>query len=126
MILIQKNSTNKVILTLNEKKLDPSNTVTITFTNDVTKSAVVFQPTDVSISTDRYNEFYIVEDVLLNQDLINVIYLRELGYYSYSVAEDNTSPVNPLETGKVLVIDDTIVNNQFNTSGDSDVNVVNE
>ena len=61
MILINKNSSNEVVLTLSEKTSITSPTYLFEFTNDSTKQTKVFISADLSINKERYNEFNIIE-----------------------------------------------------------------
>lgn len=61
MILINKNSTNEVVLTLSEKTSITSPTYLFEFTNDSTKQTKVFISADYSNNKERFNVFNIIE-----------------------------------------------------------------
>jgi len=61
MILINKNSSNEVILTLSEKTSISSPTYLFEFTNDSTKQTKVFISADYSNNKERFNVFNIIE-----------------------------------------------------------------
>lgn len=61
MILINKNSSNEVVLTLSEKTSITSPTYLFEFTNDSTKQTKVFISVDYSNNKERFNVFNIIE-----------------------------------------------------------------
>jgi hypothetical protein len=61
MILINKNSSNEVVLTLSEKTSITSPTYLFEFTNDSTKQTKVFISADYSNNKERFNIFNIIE-----------------------------------------------------------------
>lgn len=61
MILINKNSSNEVVLTLSEKTSITSPTYLFEFTNDSTKQTKVFISADYSNNKERFNVFNIIE-----------------------------------------------------------------
>ena len=110
MILLNKDTTNKVIVTLSELvTLDPVYFL-FEFISDDTKQAKMFIAEDISTNTCRYNEF----DIVLTdstEDLLNgVINLETNGYYKYNIYEqssntnlDPTLAGDLLERGKVYL-----------------------
>jgi hypothetical protein len=61
MILINKNSSNEVVLTLSERTSITSPTYLFEFINDSTKQTKVFISQDLSINKERNNLFNIIE-----------------------------------------------------------------
>jgi len=112
MINIDKNSTNKVILTLTEKStlLNPFYLFSFTSTTDF-NNVVNFVGTDTSSYKTRYNEFDIIETgttfVNLTASTIN---LNPPGMWDYSIYEStgitlsiSATTGNIIEQGKVIV-----------------------
>jgi|LakMenE01Jun11ns_1017448.scaffolds.fasta_scaffold9908225_3 hypothetical protein len=112
MINIDKNSTNKVILTLTEKStlLNPIYLFSFTSTTDF-NNVVNFVGADTSIYKSRYNEFDIIETgttfVNLTASTIN---LNPPGMWDYSIYEGtgvtlsiSATTGNIIEQGKVIV-----------------------
>jgi hypothetical protein len=112
MINIDKNSTNKVILTLTEKStlLNPIYLFSFTSTTDF-NNVVNFVGVDTSIYKSRYNEFDIIETgttfVNLTASTIN---LNPPGMWDYSIYEGtgvtlsiSATTGNIIEQGKVIV-----------------------
>tara|TARA_R110001632_G_scaffold3912_3_gene17053 strand:- start:25 stop:429 length:405 start_codon:yes stop_codon:yes gene_type:complete len=86
MILLKKDTINKVIVTATENAtLSAPVYYLFELINDNTKFAKVFTAADISTNICRYNEF-IVEVTTGTEDLLNgVINLNVNGYYSYLV-----------------------------------------
>lgn len=61
MILINKNSSNEVVLTLSEKTTIVNATYLFEFTNDATKEIKTFIAVDFSNNKERFNIFNIIE-----------------------------------------------------------------
>ena len=86
MIKLEKNSVNRVVVTLTEK-------VTITapvyflfeFISDDTLKSKIFTATDISNNICRYNEFTIEETDGVEDLLNGVIDLEPNGYYHYNI-----------------------------------------
>ena len=134
MIFIKRNTTNKVVLTLNELITISPYDVLFKFSNETTGEIKLFTATDISPATERYNEFSIVENV--TENLYNgIVSLDPVGYWSYIIYEmapsspvslDPTNAISILEIGKVLVDDNIIlVTPTFDTNEDKN-NVVFE
>jgi hypothetical protein len=92
MILINKGSKNKLILTLNEKLKQPSNEFHFEFKNDFSGGVITMSMIDESMYKTRYNEFSLEEP--------NDVEFK-IGFYSYSVKDDFN---NILEVGKLQVL----------------------
>lgn len=127
MIRIIKNNTNNVVLTLSEKMTVSPNDILFQFINDTSGETVIFSAVDVSPATDRYNLFFIHEGVTVSLILP--------GYWSYTIYEmPEASPpdLNPLnaitvlETGKVLVIDNVIIQDSVFDVNDQKNNIIFE
>ncbi len=103
-MLIEKNKTNTVILTLSEKTTLTNAYYLFEFISDETNNKVYFIPTDISPNKVRYNEFTIIEPT--NMSLT-------VGTYKYTIYEQasssNTNPsgLNVVEIGRVDVIGST-------------------
>lgn len=110
MILINKNTTNKVILTLSEKTTLTNAKYLFEVTNDMSNSVKCFIAADISTNKLRYNEFDFIENV--TEDLLNGTFSLELsGFYKYNVYEQTSSTnLNPLlalnliDKGKLNVV----------------------
>lgn len=110
MILINKNTTNKVILTLSEKTTLTNAVYLFEVTNDMSNSVKCFIAEDISTNKLRYNEFDFIENV--TEDLLNGTFSLELsGFYKYNVYEQSsTTNLNPLlalnliDKGKLNVV----------------------
>ena len=111
MILINKNSTNTVVLTLAEKTTITNAYYLFEFTSDETNEVKYVIPTDISVNKLRYNEFEITEPT--NVSLTS-------GTWKYRIFEQSSSTnlivanaTNLVENGKVDVIGTDTVLNEF-------------
>lgn len=110
MILINKNTTNKVILTLSEKTTLTNAKYLFEVTNDMSNAVKCFIAADISTNKLRYNEFDFIENI--TEDLLNGTFSLELsGFYKYNVYEQaSTTNLNPLlalnliDKGKLNVV----------------------
>ena len=110
MILINKNTTNKVILTLSEKTTLMNAKYLFEVTNDMSNAVKCFIAADISTNKLRYNEFDFIENV--TENLLNGTFSLELsGFYKYNVYEQtSTTNLNPLlalnliDKGKLNVV----------------------
>ena len=96
MILINKNTTNKVILTLSEKTTLTNAKYLFEVTNDMSNEVKCFIAADISTNKLRYNEFEFIENVTENL-LIGTFSLTLSGFYKYNVYEQaSTTNLDPL------------------------------
>ncbi len=96
MILINKNTTNKVILTLSEKTTLTNAKYLFEVINDMSNEVKCFIAADISTNKLRYNEFDFIENVTENL-LIGTFSLTLSGFYKYNVYEQtSTTNLNPL------------------------------
>lgn len=111
MIVLNDNSTSKIVLTLSEK-VTLSSPVYFLFEviSDDTKEVVLFTAEDVSSNTCRYNEFDITLTNGAIDNTIGLINLSLNGYYKYNVYQqadelnlDLSLTSGLLETGKMYV-----------------------
>ena len=110
MILINKNTTNKVILTLSEKTTLTNAVYLFEVTNDMSNAVKCFIAADISTNKLRYNEFEFIENV--TENLLNGTFSLTLsGFYKYNVYEQVSSTnLNPLlalnliDKGKLNVV----------------------
>ena len=110
MILINKNTTNKVILTLSEKTTLTNAKYLFEITNDMSNAVKCFIASDISTNKVRYNEFDFIENV--TENLLNGTFSLLLsGFYKYNVYEQvSTTNLNPLlalnliDKGKLNVV----------------------
>jgi hypothetical protein len=110
VILINKNTTNKVILTLSEKTTLTNAKYLFEVTNDMSNAVKCFIAADISTNKLRYNEFDFIENI--TEDLLNGTFSLELsGFYKYNVYEQaSTTNLNPLlalnliDKGKLNVV----------------------
>lgn len=116
MILINPNTINKVVLTLNEKQTISNPDWLFEFINDTTGEIKIFHATDISLATARYNEF-IVTDNSIENPYNGTMNFRPVGYWSYTIYEMNaTSPIDLdpanavgiVEIGKVYINGETL------------------
>ena len=96
MILINKNTTNTVILTLSEKTTLTNAVYLFEVINDMSNAVKCFIAEDISENKLRYNEFEFIENT--TEDLLNGTFSLELsGFYKYNVYEQtSTTNLNPL------------------------------
>lgn len=113
MLIINKNTTQTIVLTLTEKSTLTSPYYLFSFTNDITQNTVNFLAADVSTAQERYNEFYVTETSGSTNYSSGTITLSPTGTWSYRVFEQSSSsnlnPLladnqNPVEIGQVRVI----------------------
>lgn len=110
MILINKNTTNKVILTLSEKTTLTNAKYLFEVINDMSNTVKCFIAADISANKLRYNEFDFIENV--TENLLNGTFSLTLsGFYKYNVYEQaSTTNLNPLlalnliDKGKLNVV----------------------
>ena len=110
MILINKNTTNTVILTLSEKTTLTNAKYLFEVTNDMSNDVKCFIAADISTNKLRYNEFVFIENV--TEDLLNGTFSLLLsGFYKYNVYEQasatNLNPLlalNLIDKGKLNVV----------------------
>lgn len=110
MILINKNTTNKVILTLSEKTTLTNAKYLFEVINDMSNEVKCFIAADISTNKLRYNEFEFIENA--TEDLLNGTFTLTLsGFYKYNVYEQASSTnLNPLlalnliDKGKLNVV----------------------
>ena len=110
MILINKNTTNTVILTLSEKTTLTNAKYLFEVTNDMSNEVKCFIAADISTNKLRYNEFEFIENVTENL-LIGTFSLTLSGFYKYNVYEQasttNLDPalaLNLIDKGKLNVV----------------------
>ena len=110
MILINKNTSNTVILTLSEKTTLTNAKYLFEVINDMSNDVKCFIAADISTNKLRYNEFVFIENV--TEDLLNGTFSLLLsGFYKYNVYEQtSTTNLNPLlalnliDKGKLNVV----------------------
>lgn len=110
MILIQKGSSNNVVVTLTEKTTILNPTYLFEFKNDQSKASQYFISADISTQKERYNEFVVTEKASPN-NLLGEVSLEITGDYTYAIREQASSTnLDPelsgdiVEVGKVRVI----------------------
>jgi hypothetical protein len=111
VIIINKNSTNTVVLTLSEKTTLTNTVYLFEVINDSSNESKCFIAEDISINKIRYNEFNFIENA--TEDLLNGTFELGLsGFYTYNVYEQisttNLDPLlatNKIETGKLNLVD---------------------
>jgi len=118
MILLLTATTNTVELTLKEKSTLATPYYLFEFTNDSSKTPLLFTAADNSLNKDRYNSF----NITLTGGTVNysagTIGNLNSGFYQYSIYEQTaqynlyvSATTSTVETGKVLVSGGTIFNN---------------
>ena len=111
MMLLNKNSSNKVILTLNENvTLSSPFYFLFEIINTDTFEALFFTAEDVSSNSCRYNEFVITLTNGVTDNTIGLIDLEQNGFYKYNIYQqssqfnlDKDLTEGLLETGIVYV-----------------------
>jgi hypothetical protein len=109
MINLQFGS-NVVCLTLTESTTISDPIYLFEFINDLTQESICFLASDTSNFKERFNQFTIQLVSEQNENLLTgLIYLKDKGYYSYAVYQQNsTLNLNPdnalglVEVGKVF------------------------
>ena len=111
MISIIKASSNNVCLTLTEKTTIANPIYLFSFTNPQSGDNKTFLSADISIYTDRYNEFVIIETSTNPDNLIGEVTLTLESYWNYEVyAQTSTTnlivadAIELVEKGKVYVV----------------------
>lgn len=90
MILIEKDTTNTVILTLSEKTTLTNVVYLFEVTCDESSEVICFIAEDISTNKYRYNEFHFIENV--TEDLLNGTFTLALqGFYKYNVYEQTST-----------------------------------
>lgn len=120
MIVVNKNSTNNVILTLSEKTTLENVVYLFEVINDQSGEAKYFIAEDVSPNPVRFNEFNLIENA--TENLLNGTFELQLtGFYTYNIYEQiSTTNLDPLlatnlvETGKLEVPDNSSELTQYN------------
>ena len=118
MILLLTATTNTVELTLKEKSTLATPYYLFEFTNDSSKTPLLFTAADNSLNKDRYNSF----NITLTGGTVNysagTIGNLNSGFYQYNIYEQTaqynlyvSATTSTVETGKVLVSGGTIFNN---------------
>lgn len=104
MIKLQRETSNDVVVTLTEKTTIENPTYLFSFKNDITNEYKNFIAADTSTSTDRYNEFTIVEVGNGAEDLLTGrIALTEYGFYSYFIyAQESTTNLIPADADELV------------------------
>tara|TARA_R110001592_G_scaffold300433_8_gene571648 strand:- start:967 stop:1371 length:405 start_codon:yes stop_codon:yes gene_type:complete len=86
MIKLEKNSVNRVVVTLTENvTIEAPVYFLFEFISDDTKISKIFTATDISNNICRYNEFTIEETDGVEDLLNGVIDLEPNGYYHYNI-----------------------------------------
>lgn len=111
MILIEKATTNVVLLTLSERTTITNAYYLFTFTNSTTNEVKSFIGLEDSINPFRANEFSIEENS--TEDLVNSVVSLDEGFWTYSIREQASSTNlivassgDVVEIGKVYVYED--------------------
>lgn len=129
MIYIAKNTSNTVVLTLNEKQTLTNPDFLFEFVHDDTGEQKLFTTNDLSSYTDRFNKFTITDNT--TEDEYNGTMDFQKGFHHYTIYEmtqgspndlDPDNAVSTLETGKVYVEDTTNSDVEF-TEDDETNNV---
>lgn len=124
---IEKNTSNIVVVTLNEKQTTNGPDFLLELTNDYTKKSQVLSVVDISNFPEAYNKFIIYEP--------NDISLSPSGQWSYRFLEmtptspkdqDPDNAITVLETGICVVFDPSENLTVSDDTGDNDVNVIDE
>ena len=91
MLIVAKNTNNTLIVTLTEKVTLTSPYYLFAFTSDVSQLTKYFISADISIHTDRYNEFLITETSGTEILTSGTITLNPTGQWTYRIYEQTSS-----------------------------------
>lgn len=111
MLVINKNTNNTLIVTLQEKVTLTNPYYLFVFQNDVTLDKVCFLQSNISTHQERYDEFLITERSTSLNASSGIIEFLPVGSWTYFVYEQaSSSNLDPtltgglLETGKARVV----------------------
>ncbi len=119
MIYLEKNTNNKVILTLWENVTIENPYYAFHLTNLSTKEEQIFLAQDTSDSVVRYNLFSIVEQATGIDPMTAIVHLSPIGQWSALIYESETASLDPDDWGALLQTEMVIV-----AGVDSTVNAV--
>lgn len=124
MIYINKNQTNKVVLTLAENSTLDSPFYLFKFVNEFNSSPepIYFTTPDISIHTSRYNLFNIVENASGSTTGGTNVTLNLIpGQYNYTIYEASASTLSvSATTGNIVEYGRMIVDGSSSTDDDID------
>lgn len=102
MIQINKNTSNNIILTLNEELTIPYSGANFLFQfkSHSTNDTITFLSRDISTATTRYNQFLIIETGSTYTNLSSGIINMSPGTFSYKVFANEQPTLNP--TGQTV------------------------
>lgn len=95
VIRFQKDTTNKVVVTLTENSTVSNPYYLFQFTNQTTNVDYYFIASDISNFKTRYNEFSVTERDSANT-LQGQVSLGEEGFYNYTIYQTNLTTLNGL------------------------------
>ena len=105
MLIVAKNSNTNLIVTLTEKVTLGTPYYLFAFTSDVSGLTKYFTATDISIHTERYNEFLITETSGTEILTSGTITLNPTGQWTYRIYEQMSSTnLDPNLTTSLLEI----------------------
>lgn len=106
MILLKRDTTNTVVLTLLEKATITATTPSylFEFINDDTKISKIFTANDISTNTSRYNEFNITVSGGTENLTGGTINITTNGYWKYKIYEQ-VSPTNLDISGTTSIVE---------------------
>lgn len=105
MLIVAKNTNSTLIVTLTEKVTLASPYYLFAFTSDVSQLTKYFISADISIHTDRYNEFLITETSGTEILTSGTITLNPTGQWTYRIYEQTSSTnLDPNLTTSLLEI----------------------
>lgn len=111
MILINKNSTNEVVLTLSEKTTLTNVKYLFEVIDDQSNDKYYFVLSDTSPNKERYSLLTIIEGTTVT--FVNI------GFYKYNIYEQtsptnlNPTGLNLVENGKLKVVDTSVAINEY-------------
>ena len=121
-LIVNKNSTNKLSVTLNEKLNFTGTTILLYLKNNQTHQEKIVKMTgDTSPNPIRINQYYVNEVIPANEDLFNASINLEVGTYDYIFYSTfntglTTNGGAPMETGMLTVKGPTTSNVIFTGS----------
>lgn len=107
MIRLDRNKTNKIVMTLSEKEgnIYKGPFYKLRLKHSQTGNETTLDIKDLSSNTERYNEFHLMVDpknpVFLDND-ITYLYGYDSGYYEYTALTNDEKTI--LEIGKLYIV----------------------
>lgn len=109
MIYIEKDTVNKVMLTLWESTTIDTPYYALMLTNESTEEKVYLIAPDESLAVGRFNLLSITEQATSLDPLNGVVRLSPVGQWNCEIYESPTQSIDPLDWGQLLQTEIVIV-----------------